>query len=157
MDKEKQERCERFYYSLPNPPRVVNGAFDPVENVIYLPVPITEQTDFYYKLLLHEYLHAKLFCYDIRNIVDVSSDDFFTLEELISECGAAVLSNVLDIYKDNQKNILEYLRYWKNQLNNQLLVQKIFPVLKTILEEILDKEITKQDVPLDIRILFGLF
>ena len=70
MDKEKQEQCERFYCSLPNPPGVVNGAYDPVDNVIYLPVPITEKTDFYYKSLLHEYLHTKLFCYDIRNIVD---------------------------------------------------------------------------------------
>ena len=158
MNKEKQEQCERFYYSLPDPPKVVNGAYDPVDNVIYLPVPITEKNDFYYQTLLHEYLHAKLFHYDIRDIVDVDSGDFFTLEELISECGTAVLSNMLDIYnKDNQKIILEYLRYWKNELNNKSLLQKIFLVLKTILEEILDREITKRDIPTDVRILLGLF
>ena len=88
----------------------------------------------------------------------MDSGDFFTLEELISECGTAVLSNMLDIYnKDNQKIILEYLRYWKNELNDKSLLQKIFLVLKTILEEILDREITKRDIPTDVRILLGLF
>lgn len=153
MDKVKAEQCERFYNSLPNAPRVVNAGFDPVDNVIYIHMPITEQTAFYYKSLLHEYCHARLFCYDIRNIVDVSGDDFIALEELASECGAALLSNILGIYQDNEKNILEYLRYWKNKLSNHLLLQKICPIL----EHILDREITKQDIPTDVRILMGFF
>lgn len=163
MDKQKQQQCRRFFSSavLTDMPTVVVASYCPVDNTVYLPVEEDDNPTLYYRLLTHEYFHKQLFHCDLRQFVEVNGDDFLALEELIVEvCSAVVFYRNLGIYDEAgvRQNQLDYIRNWKNKLSpDKSLLSQVFPIAQIILKSVLGYEIKKEDVPVDLRIVLGLF
>jgi antirestriction protein ArdC len=159
MDKQKQQQCRRFFSSavLPDMPTVVVASYCPVDNVVYLPIEEKDNPTLYYRLLTHEYFHKQLFHCDLRQFVEVNGDDFWALEELVVEvCCSVVFYRNLGIYDEVKQ--LDYIRNWKNKLSpDKSLLSKVYPIAQIILRSVLGYEIKKEDVPVDLRIVLGLF
>jgi antirestriction protein ArdC len=156
MDAIKRENCRKFFYSLPDFPKIVNAGYDPIDDVIFLPATIEEDSPLYFQQIAHEYFHKKLYQFDVRNIVN-GDEDFRAFEEIVSECGSMIILSHLGVINEVKDKQINYIREWKGNLNNKSLLSKVFPVVKEITEKILGLEISKKDLPIDVRVLLGLF
>ena len=157
MDKLKQRECERFYHALPNAPTVVNAGYFPSDNIILMPVPLDEQSPFYYKVLFHEVGHQKMHLGRLWETISSNDYDYSVVAELVAETVSVLICAELGIINETEQLHERYLREWKVQLDDKSYVGKVFPVAKRIAEQILGREINqRKDVPLGVRIILGL-
>lgn len=156
MNPIERERCKKFFYALPDFPNVANAGYDPIDDVILLPVTIEKDSPLYFQQIAHEYFHKKLYQFDVRNIVDSGDPDFTIFEEVACEFGAVVILNHLGIFNEVQDQEINYIRQWKGYLNNKALLREVFPLVKQITKN-MGIEISKNDLPIHLRVLMGLF
>jgi hypothetical protein len=159
MDVLKRDKCRKFFAGLPNAPRVANAAYIPDDNVVLLPFR-DDNSYLYYKLLWHEIAHQRLCDIDLPSLIgfEIEDEDFLPLEELICEVVAVLISCHLDMYNAVEKEMLDYIREWKGNLRNkQTLLPKVFEIAELIASDILDRAVTKYDLPSHVRVLLGLF
>lgn len=157
MDTDKRERCRAVFSALPDKPKIVGGGYDPAYDIILMPINLEDSSAYYWAVLFHEYFHKKLYEYDLRDFFSVSSDDFWAAEEVTVEASTSILLNSLSVFTEVKTYQINYIREWKNKIADKALTAKLFPVLKVLTEPILDQEITKRDLPIEIRVLLGLF
>jgi antirestriction protein ArdC len=157
MDKLKQRECERFYHALPNAPTVVNATYFPSHNIILMPIPLDEQSPFYYKVLYHEIGHKNMHLGKLDETIPYDDNDYSVVAELVAETVSVLICQELDIISETGHLHERYLRDWKVQLQDKSYVKKVFPVAQRIAEQLLDRKIDqKKDVPLGVRIILGL-